>query len=59
MARKFSDLFKRRPIGGGAPDDTSHGEAHAHHEHARFAQLQAKKLWETVSRNRHKATRSR
>ena len=26
MARKFSDIFRRRPVTG-APDDTAHGES--------------------------------
>jgi hypothetical protein len=57
MARKFSYIFRRRP---GAPDDTAHGESQARQdEHTRFVQAQAKKLWETVSRHRHREVRGR
>jgi hypothetical protein len=59
MVRKFSDLFRRRPLTG-APDDTAHGESQAQRdEHVRFTQAQAKKLWETVSRHRHRDMRGR
>jgi hypothetical protein len=59
MARKFSDIFRRRPVMG-APDDTAHGESQAQRdEHTRFAQAQAKKLWETVTRHRHREARGR
>jgi len=57
MARKLSDIFRRRSVTG-APDDVAHGESQTQRdEHTRFAQAQAKKLWETVSRHRHKVTR--
>ncbi len=59
MARKFSDIFRRRPVTG-APDDTAHGESQVQRdEHTRFAQVQAKKLWEAIGRRRHRDARGR
>ncbi len=59
MTRKFSDIFRRRPLTG-APDDTAHGETQVQRdEHMRSAQAQAKKLWDMIGRRRHRDARGR
>ncbi|GJH20781.1 hypothetical protein CBA19CS22_29585 [Caballeronia novacaledonica] len=52
---RFAEMFKR-PKRGATAAHTGDTEPH-HEEHAKSVQKQARKLWDTIGRNRHKSAK--